>query len=107
MLAAFAGGNALAVVPSGYLSDRMGRRTLLIIGLTASGVATLQGDRARRLAELALGLGQGETGLRQSYQDTIANSLVGEAAARSAAGGNLVGLGLKGLDVLKALIGAG
>src|ERR1700744_5940046 len=41
VLAAFAGGNALAVIPSGYLSDRMGRRTLLIIGLTASGVATV------------------------------------------------------------------
>jgi MFS family permease len=40
VLAAFAAGNALAVVPSGYLSDRMGRRTLLIVGLTASGVAT-------------------------------------------------------------------
>lgn len=40
-LAAFAGGNALAVVPSGYLSDRMGRRTLLIVGLAASGVATV------------------------------------------------------------------
>jgi MFS family permease len=41
VLAAFAGGNALAVVPSGYLSDRMGRRTLLIVGLAASGVATV------------------------------------------------------------------
>jgi MFS family permease len=41
VLAAFAAGNALAVIPSGYLSDRMGRRTLLIVGLTASGVATL------------------------------------------------------------------
>ncbi|MGD1237065.1 MFS transporter [Mycobacterium seoulense] len=39
-LAAFAAGNALAVIPSGYLSDRMGRRTLLIIGLATSGVAT-------------------------------------------------------------------
>ncbi|OBF70417.1 MFS transporter permease [Mycobacterium sp. 852002-51613_SCH5001154] len=39
-LAAFAAGNAVAVVPSGYLSDRMGRRTLLIIGLATSGVAT-------------------------------------------------------------------
>ncbi|KKC03816.1 MFS transporter [Mycobacterium nebraskense] len=39
-LAAFAAGNALAVVPSGFLSDRMGRRTLLIIGLATSGVAT-------------------------------------------------------------------
>jgi MFS family permease len=41
VLAAFAGGNALAVVPSGYLSDRMGRRTLLIVGLATSGVATV------------------------------------------------------------------
>lgn len=40
-LAAFAGGNALAVIPSGYLSDRMGRRMLLILGLSASGVATV------------------------------------------------------------------
>ncbi|SOX52815.1 MFS transporter [Mycobacterium ahvazicum] len=41
VLAAFAGGNALAVVPSGYLSDRMGRRMLLIVGLAASGAATV------------------------------------------------------------------
>jgi MFS family permease len=41
VLATFAAGNALAVIPSGYLSDRMGRRTLLIAGLGASGVATV------------------------------------------------------------------
>ncbi|WP_083746045.1 MFS transporter [Mycobacterium numidiamassiliense] len=41
VLAAFAAGNAVAVIPSGYLSDRMGRRTLLIVGLTATGVATV------------------------------------------------------------------
>ncbi|MBO0866188.1 MAG: MFS transporter [Mycobacterium sp.] len=40
-LAAFAAGNALAVIPSGYLSDRIGRRSLLIVGLMASGVATI------------------------------------------------------------------
>lgn len=40
VLAAFAAGNALAVIPSGYLSDRVGRRTLLILGLAVSGVAT-------------------------------------------------------------------
>jgi MFS family permease len=41
VLAMFAAGNALAVIPSGYLSDRMGRRTLLIVGLTASGATTI------------------------------------------------------------------
>jgi MFS family permease len=40
-LGAFAAGNALAVIPSGYLSDRMGRRTLSIVGLAASGVAII------------------------------------------------------------------
>jgi MFS family permease len=40
-LAAFAAGNGLAVIPSGYLSDRIGRRTLLIVGLMASGMATI------------------------------------------------------------------
>jgi MFS transporter, ACDE family, multidrug resistance protein len=39
-LATFAAGNVSAVIPSGYVSDRIGRRTLLIIGLTESGVAT-------------------------------------------------------------------
>ncbi len=40
-LATFAVGNVAAVIPSGYLSDRIGRRTLLIVGLTVSGVATM------------------------------------------------------------------
>ena len=39
-LATFAVGNVSAVFPSGYLSDRVGRRTLLIIGLSVSAVAT-------------------------------------------------------------------
>ena len=39
-LATFAVGNVSAVIPSGYVSDRVGRRTLLIIGLSASGIAT-------------------------------------------------------------------
>ena len=41
VLAAFAAGNAVAVIPSGYLSDRMGRRTLLIVGLATCGAATI------------------------------------------------------------------
>jgi MFS family permease len=40
-LATFAIGNVSAVIPSGYLSDRMGRRKLLIIGLTVSAASTV------------------------------------------------------------------
>ncbi|OBG86628.1 MFS transporter permease [Mycobacterium sp. NS-7484] len=40
-LATFAIGNVSAVVPSGYLSDRVGRRMLVIVGLTASAAATV------------------------------------------------------------------
>jgi MFS transporter, ACDE family, multidrug resistance protein len=39
-LATFAAGNVSAVIPSGHLSDRVGRRTLLIVGLSVSGIAT-------------------------------------------------------------------
>ncbi len=40
-LATFAIGNISVVVPSGYLSDRIGRRKLLIVGLTVSAAATV------------------------------------------------------------------
>ena len=40
-LATFAVGNVSAVIPSGYLSDRVGRRLLLIVGLTAAGISTV------------------------------------------------------------------
>ncbi|MCB0950379.1 MAG: MFS transporter [Mycobacterium sp.] len=40
-LAAFAIGNISVVIPSGYLSDRIGRRKLLIVGLTVSAAATI------------------------------------------------------------------
>ena len=39
-LATFAIGNVSAVFPSGYLSDQVGRRTLLIAGLSVSAIAT-------------------------------------------------------------------
>ena len=39
-LAAFAVGNVIAVMPSGRLSDRIGRRPLLVSGLLLSGVST-------------------------------------------------------------------
>ena len=40
-LATFAIGNVSVVIPSGYLSDRVGRRKLLIVGLTVSAVSTV------------------------------------------------------------------
>jgi len=40
-LATFAIGNVAVVFPSGYLSDRVGRRVLLLIGLPVAAVATL------------------------------------------------------------------
>lgn len=40
-LGVFAAGNLVAVLPSGHLSDRIGRRTLLITGLFACGLATV------------------------------------------------------------------
>ncbi len=39
-LATFAIGNISVVIPSGYLSDRIGRRKLLIVGLTVAAVST-------------------------------------------------------------------
>lgn len=39
-LATFAIGNVSVVVPSGYLSDRIGRRKLMIVGLTVAAVTT-------------------------------------------------------------------
>ncbi len=39
-LATFAIGNVFAVIPSGHLSDRVGRRMLLIVGLLVSAAAT-------------------------------------------------------------------
>jgi MFS family permease len=40
-LATFAVGNVSVVIPSGYLSDRIGRRKLLIVGLTVSAASTI------------------------------------------------------------------
>ncbi|MEZ0053240.1 ACDE family multidrug resistance protein [Mycobacterium sp. MAA66] len=41
VLATFAVGNVCAVIPSGHLSDRVGRRVLLIVGLTVSAATTV------------------------------------------------------------------
>lgn len=72
---------------------------------TGNSVADLQIGRAGRLADLALGGAQGEIALRQGYQNDLVGSLLGEAAARAKAGENVVGLGLKGVELLKSLAG--
>jgi MFS transporter, ACDE family, multidrug resistance protein len=48
-LATFAVGNICGVIPSGYLSDRLGRRALLIGGLSVSAVATMSVTAATSL----------------------------------------------------------
>jgi MFS family permease len=83
-LAAFAAGNAVAVIPSGYLSDRMGRRTLLIVGLAASGVATaLLGAVSSLSAFLVVAAVSGATtGIFMSpMQAAVADILGNEARA--------------------------
>nr|WP_255404997.1 MFS transporter [Mycobacterium sp. E2479] len=85
-LAAFAGGNALAMIPSGYLSDRMGRRTLMIVGLTLSGIATVFLGVASSLpAFLAAAIVVGAvTGIYMSpMQAAVADILGSEARAGS------------------------
>ncbi|OBI85796.1 MFS transporter permease [Mycobacterium sp. 1245805.9] len=84
VLAAFAAGNAVAVIPSGYLSDRMGRRTLLIVGLAASGVATAALGVATSLpAFMVVGFVSGlTTGIFMSpMQAAVADILGREARA--------------------------
>jgi MFS family permease len=84
VLAAFAAGNALAVIPSGYLSDRMGRRTLLIVGLAASGVAiVLLGAVSSLPAFVAVAFVSGATtGIYMSpLQAAVADILGSEARA--------------------------
>ena len=83
-LAAFAGGNAVAMIPSGYLSDRMGRRTLMIVGLALSGVATILLGAASSLhAFLAVAFVVGAvTGIYMSpMQAAVADILGNEARA--------------------------
>ncbi len=84
VLGAFAAGNALAVIPSGYLSDRMGRRTLLIVGLTASGVAIVALGAVSSLpAFVAIAFVSGATtGIYMSpMQAAVADILGSEARA--------------------------
>ncbi|WP_369828262.1 MFS transporter [Mycobacterium sp. E1214] len=83
-LAAFAAGNALAVIPSGYLSDRMGRRMLLIVGLATSGVATVALGATSSLVAfmVAAAISGATTGIFMSpMQAAVADILGSEARA--------------------------
>ena len=84
VLGAFAAGNALAVIPSGYLSDRMGRRTLLIVGLAASGVAIVALGNVTSLPVFLViaGVSGVTTGIYMSpLQASVADILGSEARA--------------------------
>jgi MFS family permease len=78
-LATFAIGNILAVIPSGYLSDRVGRRKLLIVGLTVSaGSTVLVGYTSSLPVFLAAALVTGAaTGVFVSPQQAAVADIVG------------------------------
>jgi MFS family permease len=78
-LATFAAGNVAATIPSGYLSDRIGRRTLLIVGLTASGVATIMVGLASSLTLFLAGavVAGAAAGMFTSPQQAAVADIVG------------------------------
>jgi MFS family permease len=81
-LATFATGNIAAVIPSGYLSDRVGRRKLLIVGLTVSAVSTaLVGYTSSVPVFLAAALVTGAaTGIFVAPQQAAVADIVGNKA---------------------------
>ncbi len=78
-LTAFAVGNISVVIPSGYLSDRLGRRKLLIFGLTLAAISTaLVGFTTSLPAFLAAGYVAGAaTGIFISPQQAAVADVVG------------------------------
>lgn len=86
-LATMAIGNVCAVIPSGQLSDRIGRRGPLIVGLTVSGVATVVLGTASSLpmflgAAYLTGVASGMYGAPQ--QAVIADIIGNQARAGTA-----------------------
>ncbi len=81
-LATFAIGNVSAVLPSGYLSDRIGRRKLLIVGLAVSGVATLLVGLASSLTLFLAGalVAGAAAGMFTSPQQAAVADIVGSKA---------------------------
>ena len=81
-LATFAIGNVSVVIPSGYLSDRIGRRKLLIVGLLAAAVSTsLLGVTSSLVVFLATAYVSGAaTGIFISPQQAAVADIVGNKA---------------------------
>jgi MFS family permease len=81
-LATFAIGNVAAVIPSGYLSDRIGRRTLLIVGLSVSGVATVAVGLASSLTLFLAGalVAGAAAGMFTSPQQAAVADIIGSKA---------------------------
>jgi MFS transporter, ACDE family, multidrug resistance protein len=81
-LATFAIGNVSAVFPSGYLSDRVGRRTLLIIGLSVSALATAAVGFATSLPLFLAGayVAGAASGMFSSPQQAAVADIIGSKA---------------------------
>lgn len=81
-LATFAIGNVAAVIPSGHLSDRVGRRILLIIGLTAAGAATIAVGFSDNLTVFLVTafLAGAATGMFSSPQQAAVADVIGNKA---------------------------
>jgi len=81
-LATFAAGNVSVVIPSGHLSDRVGRRTLLIVGLSVSGVATALVGSASSLPLFLAGayVAGAAAGMFSSPQQAAVADIIGSKA---------------------------
>ncbi|WP_006245768.1 MFS transporter [Mycolicibacterium tusciae] len=81
-LATFAIGNVSVVIPSGYLSDRIGRRKLLIVGLMAAAMSTsLLGVTSSLVIFLVIAYVSGAaTGIFISPQQAAVADIVGNQA---------------------------
>jgi ACDE family multidrug resistance protein len=82
VLAVFAIGNVIVVMPSGYLSDRIGRRWLLIGGLLACGVATIGLGISGSLTVflVAAGVAGAASGVYTSPQQAAIADILGNSA---------------------------
>ncbi len=85
-LAAFAVGNVAVVLPSGRLSDRIGRRPLLLVGLVLAGVSTAAlGVTASVAAFFAVAVLAGAaSGVYNSPQQAAVADIIGRARGGTA-----------------------